>query len=274
LIQAFINKCIKTSQTLSDEQVRELLSRYLNNNDLDAREKIVKSQTLMVASTARKFALNHRKNEFQDLFQAGLIGLLQAINKFDLSRDARFVNYAKQWVMREIQIVVRKNLHIAYVPITTQREKVFVQTIKHRKDFDDINLLITRIQQKTGISKEMVKEMVQATLTTDISLNTKISATKHNIIPEDHCELMDVIPCPAPNPEELYQETEVSQFIKAALETLKESEERIILAKYFEDKSNEEISSEIKRGIVSMLNLELKTRKKLKKKLAAVKSSR
>jgi RNA polymerase sigma factor (sigma-70 family) len=266
-VHRFINKCHKTAPLLSDEEERELFGQYQEKNDLNARQQLIESQIIMVATVAQRFARTHRKNEFQDLFQAGLIGLLQATDKFDLTRKIRFVNYAKQWVMREMQIVVRKNLRMAYVPITTQREKIFAKTIKHRKEVGDIDELIDVIQKETGVSIEMVKEMVNATLTSDVSLNTSISSSKHNILPEDNSELVDIIPSTDPNPEESYQQKEVSQIIKAALTTLKEGEERIILGKYFEDKSNEEISNDINRGIVSMLNLELKVRKKLKKKL-------
>jgi RNA polymerase sigma factor (sigma-70 family) len=273
-IQTFINKCINSSPTFSNEEEMKLFDQYRRNDDLKAREKIIKSQVVMVATVAQNFTKNHRKNDFHDLFQAGIIGLLRATDKFDLSRGSRFANYAKQWVMREIQIVVRKNLRMAYVPITTQREKIFAQTIKNRKKVKSVNELINKIQTETGISKEMVKEMVIATMTTDISLNTNISSSKHNILPEDNNELMDILPCHDPNPEEDYQQKELSQIIQAALLTLKESEERVIQGKYFEDKSNEEVSEEINRGIVSMLNLELKVRKKLLKRLNHLKHNR
>ncbi|MBF0381487.1 MAG: sigma-70 family RNA polymerase sigma factor [Magnetococcales bacterium] len=169
--------------------------------------------------------------------------------------------------MREIQITVRKQLRKAYVPITTQREKIFSQTIKHRKVTSDIDELVELITDETGISEEAVKDMVSAILTTDISLNTNISSSKHNILPEDKGELVDILPSNEPSPEEKYQEKELVDIVQEALSTLKESEASVIKAKYFAEKSNAEISAKINRGIVSMLNLELKIRKKLAKKL-------
>jgi RNA polymerase sigma factor (sigma-70 family) len=271
-IQTFINKCIKKNPTFSLEEELKLFKKYQLEDDLKAREKIIESHTLMVATLAQNFARIHRQNEFQDLFQAGLIGLLRATDNFDLTRKTRFANYAKQWIMREIQIAVRKQLRMAYVPITTQREKIFAQTIKHRKQTSDTEELIELIKEETGISHDMVKDMVSAILTTDISLNTSISSAKHNILPEDNSELVDIIPSQEPSPEENYQEKEVAQIIQEALATLKESEELVIKGKYFADKSNSEISDQINRGIVSMLNLELKVRKKLAKKLQDIKN--
>ncbi len=270
-IYAFINKCVKTAPVLTEAEERELLRLYQTKNDLDSREKIIESQVAMVAAMAQRFARTHRKNEFMDLFQIGMLGLLQATDKFDLTLMTRFSNYAQQWVMREMQIAVRKNLRIAYVPITTQREKIFTETVKQRKNAEDINELIELIHDETGVAKGMVKEMITAMMTTDISLNTKISAAKHNILPEDNSELQDILPSKSPNPEEEYEQQEVNRMIMATLASLKEVEEQVILGKYFAEKSNDELSREVGRGVVSMLNLELKTRKKLMKKLKELK---
>jgi RNA polymerase sigma factor FliA len=273
-IQTFINKCLKNAPTLNDTEERQLLKLYQQHDDTNARQKIIESHTVMVASIAKKFAQSHRQNEFEDLFHAGLTGLLLATDKFDHSRDSRFINYAKQWVVREIQIVVRKHLRMAYVPITTQREKIFAHAIKHRKTTNNMNDIVEIIQTETGISKAIVKEMVSAILTSDISLNTSISSAKHNILPEDNNELMDILPCHEPNPEELYQQKEIAKIVQTALASLKESEELVIQGKYFAEKSNREISAEINRGVVSMLNMELKVRKKLAKKLQEIKKYR
>ncbi|MBF0193300.1 MAG: sigma-70 family RNA polymerase sigma factor [Magnetococcales bacterium] len=273
-VQTFINKCIKNTPTFSAEEELKLFKKYQLEDDLKARETIIESHILMVATLAQNFARIHRQTDFYDLFQVGLIGLLRATDNFDLSRESRFANYAKQWIMREIQIAVRKQLRMAYVPITTQREKIFAQTIKHRKKTSDVEELIELIKNETGISHEIVKDMVSAILTTDISLNTNISSAKHNILPEDNSELVDIIPSQDPSPEEHYQQKELAEIIQKALATLKESEESVIIGKYFAEKSNAEISAEINRGIVSMLNLELKVRKKLAKKLQDIKNYR
>jgi RNA polymerase sigma factor (sigma-70 family) len=271
-IQTFINNYLKNAPPLSEEEESALFEQYRENDDLGARSRIIESHTALVVSIAHNFAKTHKKDEFQDLFQAGLIGLLRATDNYDLSRNVRFVSYAKQWVMREIQITVRKNLRMAYVPITTQREKVFSQIIKYHKTASSIDELIKTIKNESQVSDQIIKEMIQVTLMTDISLNKSISSTKHNILPEDNSELLDILPSLSPNPEEAYQIKEVEQVVKTALGTLKESEEKIIQGKYFEEKSNEEISNEIDRGIVSMLNLELKIRKKLKNRLKHIKS--
>ncbi|MBF0455876.1 MAG: sigma-70 family RNA polymerase sigma factor [Magnetococcales bacterium] len=250
-----------------------LFHLYHQNGDLAARQTLIKSQLILVVTLARKFAKTHKKNELQDLLQAGLVGLLHASDKFDPKQGVRFGSYAKYWVRREIQIVVRKNLRIAYIPRTSLRDKIFVQILRYHKKTGNLTEMVRQIQKETGASSTMVKEMIMSTLTSDVSLNTSITSSKHNIQPEDQSELVDILPSKAPSPEEAYQQSEISQIILEALDSLKPHEKKLIMEKYFADKNNREVSEGINRGVVSMLNLELKIRNKLKKKLRHIKPS-
>lgn len=270
-IQAFINDSLNKSHKLSRDEEQLLFLQFQQEGDLDARLKIIKSQFILVVTMARKFAKTHRKNDMQDLLQAGFMGLLHASDKFDPNHGIRFENYAKHWVRREIQTVVRNNLRITHIPKTSQRNKIFVLIIKYHKQIADRSQLVEIIKKETGASEDMVKEMVMATLTTDISLNTSISSSKHNIQPEDQNELQDIIPSNDPSPEEDFQQQQLSKILREAIDSLKENERKVMIGKYFEDKSNKVISKEIDRSIVSMLNLELNTRKKLQRKLQHLK---
>lgn len=270
-LQTFINHYLRHPVIFSHAEERELFRQWRHEKNLEARQKIIESQIRLVLVIARKFTKAHPKNELQDLLQAGLLGLLLATEKFNPQRKTRFIYYAKQWIIREMQVTVRKNFRIAYLPVTTQREKVFAQTIRHKNEITDFDTLVETIIRDTRISREIVKEMVHAIFTSDVSLNQKISSNKHNILPEDNEELIDLLPSAVPSPEEARQEREISEIIRAALRTLKEGEERLILGKYFEEMSNKELSQALGRSIISMLNLELKIRKKLQKKLEILK---
>ncbi|MBF0381873.1 MAG: sigma-70 family RNA polymerase sigma factor [Magnetococcales bacterium] len=256
----------KNPSKLTLDEERELFVKYLRDGDQDARKIIIKSQGILVNKIARKFHKTHKKNDLQDLLQAGFVGLLLATNKFDPSRGVRFSYYAKYWVKREIQNLIRSNLRIAYVPHTFQRETIFIQILKHH-NIDEPKDLINIVKQKTDASTGIIKEMIMATLTNDISLNTTISSSKHNILPEDKNELEDILPSKDPTPEEIYQQKELAKTMLEAIMSLKEMEQMLIINKYYKDKSNQELSEKMNRSIISMLNLELKIRNKLKKKL-------
>ena len=83
---------------------RELIAKA-HNNDKEAREKLVTDNLGLVWSIVRRFA--GRGCETEDLFQIGSIGLLKAIDKFDLSYEVRFSTYAVPMIAGEIKRFLR-----------------------------------------------------------------------------------------------------------------------------------------------------------------------
>jgi RNA polymerase sigma factor (sigma-70 family) len=86
---------------LNREEFRNLLFRYRNNNDKVAYDKIVKSNLRYVFSQAIKYA--HGNEDLRDdLMSEGIIGLMRAIDKFDISYDVEFMTYASFHIKRFI----------------------------------------------------------------------------------------------------------------------------------------------------------------------------
>ncbi len=273
-IQMVTGKNVNFTSQLTRNDEEKLFHRYREQGDLTARDEIIESQASLVNAISRKYYQQHLKIEFSDLVQTGVVGLLHATDKFDPKRGVRFGAYARYWVNREILALVRKSQHMAHVPQTYQREQVLAWIFKHGDNSIGVSELAEKIHEETGTSMEIIKDMIIVALTRDISLSSQVIAAKHNITPDDGAELVDIIPSKDPTPEEQCLDNEVAQIIHDAVSTLKEVEQRVITGKYFKDKSNQEISNEINRGVVSMLNLELKTRKKLGKLLSHLKNAR
>ncbi|HOB35447.1 MAG: sigma-70 family RNA polymerase sigma factor [Firmicutes bacterium] len=90
---------------LADAAARELLARA-QAGDGAARELLVRHNLLLVKKVAARFA---GAEQWEDLFQVGCIGLLKAIDDFDLSRDASFSTYAVPRIVGEIRMYLRDN---------------------------------------------------------------------------------------------------------------------------------------------------------------------
>lgn len=80
---------------------RELLRRYLQDGDLDARRTLVERLMPLVRSLARRY--DNRGELLEDLEQVGSLGLLKAIERFDLTRDLRFSTFAVPTILGEIR---------------------------------------------------------------------------------------------------------------------------------------------------------------------------
>jgi DNA-directed RNA polymerase sigma subunit (sigma70/sigma32) len=91
-------KEIRKYPVLSSDEQRELLIKA-KDGDMCARDKLVKCNQLFVASIAKKYQTD---GNFLDIVNEGNIGLLMAIDKFDLSKGNGFLTYAVGWVRKKI----------------------------------------------------------------------------------------------------------------------------------------------------------------------------
>jgi RNA polymerase sporulation-specific sigma factor len=91
---------------LKNDEMRELLIK-MRNGDNEAREKFIKGNLRLVLSVIQRF--NNRGEYVDDLFQVGCIGLIKAIDNFDLGQNVRFSTYAVPMIIGEIRRYLRDN---------------------------------------------------------------------------------------------------------------------------------------------------------------------
>ena len=80
---------------------RELLRRYHEQGDLAARAQLIEQYMSLVRSLARRYS--YRGEQLEDLVQIGAIGLIKAIDRFDLSRGVELTTYATPNIIGEIK---------------------------------------------------------------------------------------------------------------------------------------------------------------------------
>ena len=91
---------------LSAAKMRELFVR-MQNGDPTAREQLIHGNLRLVLSVIQRF--NNRGEYVDDLFQVGCIGLIKAIDNFDLSQNVKFSTYAVPMIIGEIRRYLRDN---------------------------------------------------------------------------------------------------------------------------------------------------------------------
>ncbi|GMA49152.1 RNA polymerase sigma factor [Alicyclobacillus contaminans] len=99
---------VNTSQlpVLTNTEMRTLFEQ-LQSGHLEAREKLVNGNLRLVLSVIQRF--NNRGEYVDDLFQVGCIGLMKAIDNFDLGQNVRFSTYAVPMIIGEIRRYLRDN---------------------------------------------------------------------------------------------------------------------------------------------------------------------
>jgi RNA polymerase sigma-B factor len=86
---------------VADKQDRALLRRYHEHGDLAAREQLIEQYMSLVRSLARRYS--YRGEQLEDLVQIGAIGLIKAIDRFDLDRGVELTTYATPNIIGEIK---------------------------------------------------------------------------------------------------------------------------------------------------------------------------
>ena len=93
--------------TLTNEEMIELFNKYQKEHDLKAKEKLVNGNLKLVLSILRKYT--NRTDNLDDLFQIGVIGLIKAIDNFDLSYNLKLSTYACPMIAGEMRRFLRDN---------------------------------------------------------------------------------------------------------------------------------------------------------------------
>lgn len=96
-------------EVLTNDEMLNLFDKY-KNGDNSAKERLINGNLKLVLSILKKY--NNRTDNLDDLFQIGCIGLIKAIDNFDLSHEVRFSTYAVPMIIGEIKRFLRDNSSI------------------------------------------------------------------------------------------------------------------------------------------------------------------
>lgn len=166
---------------LSVTEEKELLYK-ISNGDIQAKNKLIKSNLRLVVSVAKKFL--GRGIPFLDLIQEGNIGLIKAVDKFDINIGGKFSTYATYWIEQSItlcfgsqnrNIRIPKYLH-EKVAKYKAIEAVLQKSLKREPKIEEVAF-------EMGISIEKAKKLYLLQYDTT-SLNTKISNQEDTILEE------------------------------------------------------------------------------------------
>ena len=102
---------------LNQDEMNQLFKR-MQSGDHFARELLVQGNLKLVLSILRKFV--NKTENLDDLFQIGCIGLLKAIDNFDLSHEVKFSTYAVPMILGEVKRYIRDNTSCIRVSRSTK----------------------------------------------------------------------------------------------------------------------------------------------------------
>ena len=215
-----------------------------HEGDEEARAQIVEENAGLVWCVVRRFS--GRGIEMEDLFQIGNIGLLKAIDKFNLDYDVRFSTYAVPMIIGEIRRYLRDNNSIRVSRSIRDIAYKAVYTKENLRKKNDREPTIEEIAAEIDIPPEDVIYALDA-IQSPVSLYEPVCSDGG-----DTLYIMDQI-SDKNNREELWIE-EIS--VKEALSHLNDRERNIIRLRYFQGKTQMEVADEISISQAQVSRLE------------------
>lgn len=156
-LEAYIAK-VNQVPMLTEEEEKELATKYFNFQDLESARKLVLAHLRFVVRVARTYS--GYGLAMADLIQEGNIGLMKAVKRFDPSHGVRLVSFAVHWIKAEMHEFILRNWRIVKVATTKAQRKLFFNLRKASKRLGWFsNDEVMAVAQDLNVSPEDVRVM-------------------------------------------------------------------------------------------------------------------
>ena len=235
---------------LTAKENEELLAR-IKQGDKQARDKFIVGNMRLVLSLVKRFRIKNLGAD--DVFQAGCVGLIKALDGFDLSVGVKFSTYAVPMIIGEIKRYLRDGNSLR---VSRSIRDMAYRVLKAREVIEerDEEATIERIAQELQVAEREVVYALDA-ISDPISIYEPVYNKSG-----DTLLLMDQL-CDEKNTDEVWTERVA---LGEALEKLGEREKKILFLRYYEGKTQTEISAEIGLSQAQISRLEKSALKQIK----------
>lgn len=246
---------------LTEEEEKELTVR-MQNGDEEAKQKLVTSNLRLVVSIAKPYIRNEL--EFLDLIQEGNMGLIKAIEKFDIEKGCKISTYATWWIRQGITRAIADKSRTIRIPV--HMLEIMNRFVRMSKK---LTLELGREPSVVEISKALDIEVERANEILQYSQTTK--SLDENVGEEEDGRLMDfVADTEKEGPEQVAEHKLLQEEIKDILDNvLTERESRVIRARFGIDdgipKTLEEIGKVLNVTRERIRQIEAKALRKLRR---------
>ncbi len=222
--------------------------KQVREGNLEVREKLILENIPLVWSMVKRFHYTNLDRE--ELFQIGMVGLLQAVDRFDISYEVRFSTYAVPMILGEMKRFLRDDKPV----------KITRSIVENRKKIQEIvvenpGLSVMEIAEKSGLKLEDVVLAMESDKPVGSIYETVYDSGESQVL------LIDQLDEKGKSLEERVEEQEL---LSQAFQNLDEEEEKMIRLRFYENKTQTQVGELLHMSQVQVSRMEKKVLKKMR----------
>ena len=217
----------------SNAETLEMLRR-IRNHDLEARQQFIFANLRLVLSVIQKYI--HTKNNYDDLFQVGCVGLIKAIDNFNPAFNVKFSTYAVPMIIGEIRRYLRdeNGIHVS----RSIRDTAYHALQAAERMTKELNREVTMEEVATAIGEPLANVYFALAATGSVSsLDEPIGGERTG----DTTTMIEQLPHDGTNSDDWLG----YKAMHDAIDNLVQKEREILMMRYYDGKTQMEVSNEI-----------------------------
>lgn len=257
----------KKSKILEKEEEFYHIELWREKRESKSLQIILNSYLRLAVSYARKY--KSYGLPLDDLIHEGVLGIMHALEKFDISKDFRLSTYASWWIRASIQDYILKNWSVVKTGSTASQKALFFNLRKIKQQISDASSdfmgqkEINQVSEMLNVKTFEIQNMESRLSGGDVFLNQKIDNDSEN-------DLMSLLEDERANPEESFENFNDGKikkdYLEQAISTLNDRERTIIRLRKLREKSItlDELGQMLKISKERVRQIETKALEKLK----------
>lgn len=212
------------------KQSNEILCVLIQKGDIRARQDLCVANHGLVSKIVKKYIMYFGQNlEFDELVQAGMIGILKAAEKFDITKDFKFTTYATHWILQSIIREIDNYGFAIRIPSHTMGRIASITKLERKYEMQGLNYnqRLEAISNEKKLNVEYIKYcmLLKEKFLNVVSLDTPIGEDKDTTLVEYIASQDEPV-------ESIAEEAELRNIINEVLSTLTDKEQKILMMRF------------------------------------------
>jgi RNA polymerase sigma-B factor len=236
---------------------KTLFRLYKNTKEIEIRNELISRYLYITEILAKKYI--NKGIEYEDIYQVGSLGLIYAIERFDIDRGFEFSSFATPTIIGEIKKYFRDKGWSVRVPRRIQElsKKINVAKVKLQQDLQRVPKIEDIANYLCCTEEQIIEAMEASQVYTPKSLDISFDSNGD----DKDIQLMDIVG----EDDKYFDFIENKDFIDMCMDKLNEIEIKIIKDRFFYNKTQIQVANELNVSQMTVSRMEKKILKKFKK---------